>query len=393
MACSNPGDWAASEMVIAPDKATTALGAMQGAYHAPRLIKKWTRRGHTGSQTGQSAQMTELVSTRRQGSSATRCLRTSQAATLHFTLRAGSDAHLADTRMPKENNPAARLRAILKVARTTTQLNDGLSGWSKVFGVQEESVPVRERRVARFLELMQDQLEEVGKGLARLNWDPEAYQATLNRLGNFVSLRTLSANWQQQVASLSDESISNLLIYAQALPEDDTSLTADELGGLKEEILDLKKHVRASDLPQNLIDFLLKQLKIIEDAILEYPIRGATAFTNASSIAAAGWLDAPIEIRDYRGREEVKRVVGAWDRFKKYGDRFLYVSAIVMAIQGDIRALTKNRQPRLLPGPTTTIIVGPESNVEFDLEENPPATPGSGSGRPESAPDASAPAP
>jgi len=85
---------------------------------------------------------------------------------------------------------------------------------------------------------------------------------------------------------------------------------AADLSNLEKQVVESRARLEQEDLPDNIKTFVLLQLRRIDRALREYPIRGEDAFRAVSDSIAGAWVSQPPEVRtDARAREEVQRVL------------------------------------------------------------------------------------
>lgn len=182
-------------------------------------------------------------------------------------------------------------------------------------------------------------------------------------------------HWTQVQQHLTPEILGPFAIFAEALPEGEVELTEADLKDLKKVVGDLAQHVAVADLPPNAIRFLLDQLRLIEIAIAEYPIRGSAAFRDASVGAAANWADPPTEVRDNITREEVQKVAGLWSRFEKYGRRYMFIHRLAWALLDDVAvAAVAAKEVQLLLPAACAPVSQPAPEIRATKADNPNGT-------------------
>ena len=92
-----------------------------------------------------------------------------------------------------------------------------------------------------------------------------------------LSILTIGQQWRNHLPAF-QASVESLLIFGEGLMDEGPPINKEELTGLQENLLNLRKEVRESTLPENIKEFVYEQLSTIERAIKDYPIAGIKAF-------------------------------------------------------------------------------------------------------------------
>ncbi len=111
--------------------------------------------------------------------------------------------------------------------------------------------------------------------------------------------------------------LSALLWCAAALPSDGQLLTDNDLAGLNAQLRDLRELIETASLPTTLIHFFLHHVRILEDALRNYKVRGPTAFVTAhvSAVQHIAVNHGLIERHkdDIEVRAASKRLADVWE--------------------------------------------------------------------------------
>jgi hypothetical protein len=195
--------------------------------------------------------------------------------------------------MEKLNNPAARLLALLRKARSRIDSkNDSATVWARLLKVPKEDGALLLKRLGGVMELpalIQERVQsydDVTHSLY-LKWVPKvemAFRATrLN--GTF-------GNFNQHIDDATIyglEHCADLISKRDAEPE----ITSDDLNCFRQQIESLIEEVKQAEIETNLRKFILKHLFAIRNAIEEYELFGAAPLITAFGETIASTITDP----------------------------------------------------------------------------------------------------
>lgn len=190
--------------------------------------------------------------------------------------------------MPENDNGARRLLDILEKAQEVGHLAP-LHGWATVFGITEKEGPVvnedEEFEVARRLVQLHQLVIDVEVQLRSIEGlEIELYLEPFPRIRSVIKPSMLnSGQLGSPMKLISSSDITVLKFCATELSKHYAEPVVDEqlLLELRSQIDSLFDEVRASSLPKELKEFLLKHLETVRRAIQEYRIRGVERLKEA----------------------------------------------------------------------------------------------------------------
>jgi hypothetical protein len=258
------------------------------------------------------------------------------------------------------NNTAGRLLAtVRRVPGIVGAQTNASDGWAKLFGIAG-SRAVQDREVVRLLVIMADELARFQKELQATPAAPDSYDFVLHAIQQSISLRSLGSKWIAVEQHISNDVIRVLTAFAELLPREEAAVDPTELADFSVEVEALAQRIRKSGLPDEVKAFLERQIDTVRAALREFPLRGTSAFKDASLRSAITLADVPPAVVENADAPEVREVIGLWERVAKYGRRLALVKAVVTALLGtgdlglDVieKALDLRERLALPPAPT-----------------------------------------
>lgn len=181
--------------------------------------------------------------------------------------------------MPYDDNPAGRLHALLSSLRQTAnpQSVNSIQAWADVIGFPHQNLVAYTSAMSDVLQLSEDaaarikSLEDVDADLL-LRWKPKTDVALANSLA-------LGGSPVNQVLAQYDETTLNQLefcSYELHRRYRDRSISADKIGELIAQIVDLRVEVDSEDagVPAEVRGLLLLHLSEMETALRRYSLTG-----------------------------------------------------------------------------------------------------------------------
>jgi hypothetical protein len=250
--------------------------------------------------------------------------------------------------MPK-SNAAARLYTVTRGVHGIDANTLALDGWAVLLNVTTEESVERSLEIVRLLSFLYEQVETVERELKRKGFDNEAYVPTLANVRASLAITALGGIWGNIRSYYTPEVLTALKIYPGILSEED-ELEHDDLDAILSQIEVLRQRVEASDLPQQVKDFLYTQLELVSKAVREYPVRGTVAFREASDTAAYEWLKNYSEMLPYKDAPEVQEVGQVWSKLARTVKNAVVIGGFATAFLGGVdTALDVAEKLHLLP--------------------------------------------
>jgi hypothetical protein len=221
-------------------------------------------------------------------------------------------------------NPAGRLLDILTEGKRLNLGTPALSGWARTFGLEvngrnnEISLDVEKETVSRLIQLQQLVAETEQKILSIDGINHTLYLSPFPRIKNVVRFSAFNSPFNNLLAPVSDSDLIILAFCSEKLSEQHSERVIDEkdLQELLSEINTLFDEVNASDAPDPLKKFILRQLENIRRAIQEYRIRGTERLQEALE-HLVGAVDLHAELVKSAPKSEY------FEKFKRVINRFV----------------------------------------------------------------------
>lgn len=175
--------------------------------------------------------------------------------------------------MEVKNNPAGRLHDLLQVAQRQPGKDKARNAWAKVFDIDSSDT-------ALLLEMLADLIGLVSNTKASIerleNVEHALYLKPFKKLEKFFSQVNLDATWEHWQKQLDEPTLYGLQFAADQLSRSagSTSISAEDIASLQEELENFVASVLESDIPQGLKALFLRNLESVRHALLVYRIRG-----------------------------------------------------------------------------------------------------------------------
>lgn len=219
--------------------------------------------------------------------------------------------------MPKNVNSAYRVYSILEVAARQNINVSALEAWASTFSVPGTSSPRRNVFIAQLLGLLHDQIEDAHRKMVTSPYSPSLYQSAFSSIGQVIKIEGLSQYWRDFAPYLNSTTMQALVFCSEVLPNEEALIDEQGLAYLAKELQDLKIRLGKSDLPDDVKAFILLQVQIIENALLEYIISGRKVFTEALVRAAAEAAEDPDLATRSTSTDEFATLKKVWNFIKE----------------------------------------------------------------------------
>jgi hypothetical protein len=231
--------------------------------------------------------------------------------------------------MDEYTNSATRLLALIGKLQTGANSLPIALAWAQVLGLDVEQTKEDPHELYAKLGLLRHELELVQKQMESERFSEGLYKPYLGNIRKVISVSNVESQWGNFKTLLNGETILALRYCSEILPRD-TAIPMSELEGLLQQVVELKQEIENSSFNQEIKEFLLRLLTIIETGIRDYPVSGGGAFTNAfHEVVRAASNDGPSEMTaDNSGYIKVMQVIKkCWSLSKEvvHGDRLLTI--------------------------------------------------------------------
>lgn len=211
--------------------------------------------------------------------------------------------------MNNSTNSCKHLYSILKAAYDEDREQHATSVWAKVLGADASSKADICVKLIDLMDMIQSARDYI-KSVETFNSD--RYLNALNRIQlALMDGQLINTSWGNIKARLSEDTIDLVdacgdLLIAQGKGFREISPT--ELKELQQQIRDLQDEIINSDIDSETKQFLINELRKIEDAILNYRVRGASGIVQVSEEVTGKTLIKGLQLFD-KAREMAGKVI------------------------------------------------------------------------------------
>ena len=179
-------------------------------------------------------------------------------------------------------NACFRVYSVLRDVREQSDTIPTLAAWSNAFGVSETEHLDDRHDTLSMLGLL-DKQAKLAQFQAKESLDlaDDEIEETFQSVSQAMSVSTLSQRWETGKKHITDDLLRTLKAYSRDLPEDSETVNEYELQQVQRDLEEFARRVEEEVEDSNLKYFLLEQITIIRNALLEYYVVGAGAFRSA----------------------------------------------------------------------------------------------------------------
>lgn len=220
-----------------------------------------------------------------------------------------------------ETTSAGRLYLLLNKAREQDRNESIRNAWANVFDIDASDTRLLLKMISDTIGLygrMRDELDQIVDTA-----DPEHLTSRFEFIDRAFSELNLQKPFEQVYRHLDSTTVYSLRTCASELVRAGRSfdLSTEDLDGLRKKIRKLIDEIVASSLDDSFKEFLLLYLRLIENAILEYRIKGVDGVAAAVERALGGLLCHP----------EVHEQINETDEGKSWWSVVVEVGKVVSA--------------------------------------------------------------
>jgi hypothetical protein len=218
--------------------------------------------------------------------------------------------------MPQNINSASRLYDLITKISARKDAENLLVAWASVLEVQDENplkkcLGVCERLLWANQELQTFQLQMRATSFPELTWLRPSTHAE-----NLFSPMHMHVTVQHMRSHLGKETLAALEIFAEALPNEESTVKSEDLAEMARLIDDLEASLDESQLPEQLVVMFRRHIFLMRRALAEYPLRGVKAFTEALASASGDFIVEKNDLQENSKTDEVGKFVKAWTKMK-----------------------------------------------------------------------------
>lgn len=238
-------------------------------------------------------------------------------------------------------NSASRVAAVLEAMLKQQSNTITLQAWSAISGIQVQKRRQQAFQVNRTLELLSNEIglltEQVNSGVAGA---PERNADALNSARRATDVLDLSPHFRQYRDHINGHHVNLLRILSDLTPDeertDENALSETRL------LIDELRDYAAENLMGEFREFVLRQVRIMEEAIRSYPVVGIRAFSEGAGASFADFVanqEIFQEAQDEEAKTRYKELVKKF--FALAPERAAQIATIVNAVN-TIKELTGN---------------------------------------------------
>jgi hypothetical protein len=243
--------------------------------------------------------------------------------------------------MPKNINSASRLHSLLELALNEPDGTPVLEVWARIFGVSESNVIRKASLISERLRWMHRELDLVTEQMHESGYSENLYASALSNIEHALSALILPGTWNQAKQYLGSANLLALAFCSEILADEESQISADELGQIQGLVDDLRSSLSVSDLPSRLVELILHHIDLIQRAIAEYPITGAKSLREAARTGIGELIEIKEAVKTHRADPQISRLGVLWKKVNVVADTALKTEKLAQLGQKAWTALEK----------------------------------------------------
>lgn len=250
-------------------------------------------------------------------------------------------------------NSAKRILNVVNMARSQSEQPSAAETWATVLGLDPKANKQDPHEVNKSLVLLRHELDLLEQKMKASKFSESLYTPYIRKVRVAVTPGNISASWNNYKQNLDGETILSLRFCSEIL-DDEPAADFEELESILSRLKEFMASLDSSSINGPTYQFVVSQVRIIEEAIRSYPIAGNSAIKKAFS---EGFSDLNARAEDLVQEEqtEVTSKVGEfWNALKSAGKEFVEADRMANAF---ISIINKGQSLAesaisLLPGPS-----------------------------------------
>jgi hypothetical protein len=214
-------------------------------------------------------------------------------------------------------NSAARLHRLLSDAAELSGQKTAHEVWAAYFEIDIDDPTRSWTAVGKKLQLILDEFDLLELEMVNTPLPTETFLPALRFLRKGIYLPQLGSQFSQFRSYFDSESLNILEICTALLPDDGVPIDEDELNDFATKLADFREEVESSDLPDIVKSFFLSHIDILQQAIVDYRIRGPVVFVEARFTAMSVSAQKAEDIAPHQDeptvRNQMQRLSGFWE--------------------------------------------------------------------------------
>ncbi|MBX9635931.1 hypothetical protein [Nitrosomonas sp.] len=222
--------------------------------------------------------------------------------------------------MPKNINSASRLFKILEQAQLHGKNKTALEVWAEILDVSEKHSHRRVVAVGELVHAMHRELEHATAELATGNFSKNLYERAFSQIEHALSPMLFPNSWDHVKQYLTPEVLTALAFCTEILPDEEAQISAEEISSIRIKVEELRTSLNDIDMPLRLRSLIQHHIKLIENALAEYPVVGAKALREAARTALGEMIEAKDEIAVAKNSSAVATLGSVWKTVNQAAD-------------------------------------------------------------------------
>ena len=226
--------------------------------------------------------------------------------------------------MQEKENSAFRLYRFVQKMLPQPQNSLTAQVLLSAFGVKNvQDVWSQNEMIMEVSALLSGEVQSLIRESGRLSFSNESRLPIVGAFGK-LSIPGLATQWQNNYPAFLS-ALPLLLLLGEALPDEGTAISNDDLTGLLNEVESLRQGVEESSLPEDAKRFVYEQLDIIARAFRDYPINGRKAFKTAVREVVFHQAEHREVVEQLEGTDQMNRLKRVWQKLvemSKYAIEF-----------------------------------------------------------------------
>lgn len=224
--------------------------------------------------------------------------------------------------MYKNINSASRLHTLLEAA--ASQPNEAVwRVWANVFDVRGPSDTESAEMVSERLCWLQIELKVLRAQAEKTSFSPHLYESALSSIRSALSPLSLGMPWDSIRKNLTPDVLLALAFLNEVLPDEESSISAEELQEIESLATDLAASLAYSVLPEALRRLIDHHLDLIAKALAQYKIFGARALREAGRTALGEIVELKDSVQASKQSEELSKLSKLWKHVNTSADAAL----------------------------------------------------------------------
>jgi len=236
--------------------------------------------------------------------------------------------------MPKNINPAYRVREILNSVKTKQDKTPALEVWAEVFAIDESDQNKKYVSISRCLADLHDEVELIRSEMLKFGYSENLYSSSLKKCNAAFAIQIITGQWQGPKQHITPEVLVALGFCSEILPNEEDLIDKADLDELRKMAADLRECLAKSTLAPYAKNIIEKHLNKIDEALLKYRITGVKALEDVMQSAYGEVIASEAVFEESKGSKEIGKLSVMWQKTKSVLDGVVDTNKRIGGIQG-----------------------------------------------------------